>query len=86
MCIMSSPEWRTSASNWSEEEDDEDEEMEDFLEGSDFTETLSDREAEDEDDEEEEEDLLDGMDLTSISSLMMIELRLGWDLWVLMVL
>ena len=60
--------------------------MEDFLEGSDFTETLSDREAEDEDDEEEEEDLLDGMDLTSISSLMMIELRLGWDLWVLMVL
>ena len=54
--------------------------MEDFLEGSDFTETLSDREAEDEDDEEEDEDLLDGMDLTSISSLMMIELRLGWDL------
>ena len=50
--------------------------MDDFLEGSDFTEA--------EEDEDEEEDFLDGIDLTS--SLRMTELRLGWDLCVLMVL
>ena len=58
--------------------------MEDCLEGRDFTEAFSVKEAEEDEEEEEEEDFLDGIDL--ISSLTMTELRLGWDLCVLMVL